>query len=83
MVVYFGELKGGTEQTVAYCIKRQKPYKLIDANEVDVKRAVELLAEFVARYNINVLNIAGPRQSKAPRAHEYTFCVVLQFLGGG
>ena len=70
-VIYFGQLEGGTEQTVLHCIRRQKPYKLIDAEEIPALRAANAVA---------TLNVAGPRLSKAPDAHAYAFEVVTHLL---
>ena len=71
LVIYFGELQGGTEQTVLHCIRQRKPYKLIDATEIAATRAAELALQFIAAHDVSVLNVAGPRQSYAPAAHEY------------
>jgi putative molybdenum carrier protein len=71
LVFYFGELEGGTEQTVLQCMRRKKPYKLIDGDEVPPARAAALAAAFVARHRVSVLNVAGPRQSGNPRAYSY------------
>jgi hypothetical protein len=73
IIVYFGQLEGGTEQTVMHCIRRHKPYKLIDANEVPADRAAVLAAAFVADHKIAILNVAGPRLRKAPRAQTYAY----------
>ena len=79
-VIYFGQLEGGTEQTVLHCIRRQKPYKLIDAEEIPALRAATLIAAFVAANAVATLNVAGPRLSKAPDAHAYAFEVVTHLL---
>lgn len=80
LVVYFGHLEGGTEQTVLHCIRRQKPYKLIDAEEVSAAHAADLIIAFVTSHAVSTLNVAGPRVSKAPRAHAYAFEVVDRLL---
>jgi len=80
LVIYFGSLEGGTEQTVRHCIERGKPCKLVDANEVTILRATKLIEEFVIAYSICVLNVAGPRLSKAPLAHSFAFAVIEAVL---
>ncbi len=85
VILYFGGIEGGTEETLRFCIERRKPYKLIDAEEVEPRRAASLIASFVQQYGIGVLNVAGPRQSKAPKAHGYAYVVInllLQALRG-
>lgn len=76
LIIYFAQLSGGTEQTVVFCIKEKKPYLLIDATELDDTRAVERTTQFITKHSINVLNVAGPRASSEPKAHEYTFNVI-------
>jgi len=85
VIVYFGELEGGTENTLAHCIEHRKPYKLIDALEVDTGRAGQMIREFQLAHALSVLNVAGPRASKQPRAHRYTQLAVESALtiGGG
>jgi hypothetical protein len=82
LVIYFDDLEGGTEETVFRCIKLRRPYKLIDAGEVAVERAVEVAAEFVRDGAIRTLNVAGPRASKCPRAYPYAFAVISGLLKG-
>jgi Circularly permutated YpsA SLOG family len=74
-ILYFSRIEGGTEETLLFCIKKHKPYKLVDAEEVSAERAAFLLASFVRHYDIGVLNVAGPRQSKAPHAYAYAYAV--------
>jgi hypothetical protein len=48
LLLYFGELSGGTEETLALCLQLRRPYRLVDAREVAADRAGALAAEFVA-----------------------------------
>jgi hypothetical protein len=76
VIVYFGQLEGGTENTLAFCIEHRKPYKLIDALEVNATRAGQLVWDFVVTNEVAVLNVAGPRASKQPEAHRYARLVI-------
>lgn len=80
LVIYFGQLQGGTEETVLDCIKRNKPYKLIDAAEIAPRRAADLAAEFIAVHHVSVLNVAGPRASHAPEGHRYAIETITRLL---
>ena len=80
VIIYFGELTGGTEQTLVHCIRRQKPYKLVDANEMSAERAGAVVGSFVAKNNIVTLNVAGPRGSNVPAAHGYAFDCISHSL---
>ena len=79
-IFYFDELEGGTANTVALCLKRKKPFKLIDAAEVSIERATELLLAFAAKHRISVLNVAGPRASKEPRGYDFAYAVISSFI---
>ena len=72
-ILYFGELEGGTEQTLHDCLQRGKPYQLIDAADVQPARAAQLIADFVRKHGVQVLNVAGPRASKVPGARDYAY----------
>jgi hypothetical protein len=79
-ILYFSQIEGGTEETLLFCIKKHKPYKLIDTEEVSAERAAFLLASFVQHHDIRVLNVAGPRQSQAPHAHAYAYAAINSLL---
>ncbi len=80
LIIYFGQLKGGTEQTLSFCIRKRKPYKLIDADEITEERAAYLVAKFCAENSVSTLNVAGPRQSSHAKAHSYTYTLMCRFL---
>jgi putative molybdenum carrier protein len=80
VVIYFGCLEGGTEYTAQQCKLLGKPYILIDADETPQTRAADLIANFVTAYSVGTLNVAGPRQSKAPAAHAYAYKVISLLL---
>ncbi|MGM0516450.1 MAG: putative molybdenum carrier protein [Pseudomonadota bacterium] len=65
-IFYREEITGGTELTLAQCIRHRRPYRLIDLSEVTPERAVVILQRFVERHDLRVLNVAGPRASGAP-----------------
>lgn len=80
LILYFDYLQGGTEQTVAHCIRRRRPYKLLDGAVLSARQGAVLAAAFVARHDIGMLNVAGPRQSKERRANAYAFAVISALL---
>ena len=80
VVIYFGDLEGGTELTAYLCMKNSRPYKLIDGDEVPVERAIQLLAQFVRERKLAVLNVAGPRASSRPQGYAYTRAVIAGLL---
>ncbi len=80
LIIYFSTLEGGTELTVQYCMQHAKPYKLIDAQEIPSQQAARMIQQFVSDQGVKVLNVAGPRESHQPKAHRYTFDVLVGFL---
>lgn len=82
LVIYSGELRGGTEQTVRFCVELDRPHQLIDASKVAAQDAAKLIADFVQKNTINILNVAGPRQSEWPKGYAYTSRALDIFLAG-
>lgn len=71
---------GGTEQTLSFCLKARKPYLLLDGHELNISRAAAKIGDFVGRYGIHVLNVAGPSGSRLPEAQPYTCAVIREYL---
>ena len=82
VIINFGELQGGTEQTLLFCVERAKPHELINAEKVPASKAARLIRAFVKKHHIRILNVAGPRQSKEARAYGYTYSALQLFLQG-
>ena len=80
VVIYSGELRGGTAQTVQFCIEQEKPHQLIDAAQVSAQDATNLALDLVRKHKIDILNVAGPRQSEWPGGYDYAFRVMDIFL---
>ena len=76
VVIYPGELLGGTEQTIRFCTDLKRPHRLIDAS----KLSFELIADFVCENKIDILNVAGPRQSEWPEGYDYVSRALDAFL---
>jgi predicted Rossmann-fold nucleotide-binding protein len=73
VIIYPGKLGGGTEQTLRFCVEQQRPHKLIDASKVSAEDAAKLIFDFIHEHKIEVLNVAGPRQSEWPEGYDYAF----------
>ncbi len=80
VVIYPGKLSGGTEQTVRFCVEHQRPHQLIDATKTSVEEAARLIADFVRNNKIDVLNLAGPRQSEWSEGYDYASRALDVFL---
>jgi hypothetical protein len=80
VVIYPVELRGGTEQTVCFCVELERPHQLIDASRVVTEDAARLIADFVRKNKIDILNVAGPRQSEWPEGYAYASRALEAFL---
>ena len=78
--MYAGKLSGGTEQTVRFCVEQQRPHELIDASKISTEEAARSIADFVRKHKIDILNVAGPRQSEWPEGYDYAFRALETFL---
>lgn len=80
VVIYPRELRGGTEETVRFCVELDQPHRLIDASRITTENAAKLIADFVRKNKIGILNVAGPRQSEWPEGYDYASRVVNAFF---
>ena len=72
VIIYSAKLSGGTEQTVRFCVEHQRPHQLIDASRISTEDAAKLIVDF-REHEIDILNVAGPRQSEWPEGYDYAF----------
>ena len=80
LIIFYGELEGGTARTLEFCQQLNKPCYLIDATVLSPEQAAEKIKVFVRENAIKSINVAGPRASKQPHAHTYTRQVILSLL---
>jgi hypothetical protein len=80
LVIYTEKLHGGTERTVRLCVELERPHQLIDASIVSTEDAAKLIADFVRKNKIDILNVAGPRQSEWPGGYDYASRALSAFL---
>lgn len=80
VIIHFGDLRGGTEETRRFCVEQERPYQSIDAAEVSADAAARLIRDFVRECKIDILNVAGPRQSEWPGGYDFAFRALEAFL---
>ncbi|HET8947788.1 MAG TPA: putative molybdenum carrier protein [Candidatus Polarisedimenticolia bacterium] len=80
LVIHFGPPRGGTERTVFHARRLGRPILLINGDTTDPVQAVARTVAFVAEHRIAVLNVAGPRASQSPRAHDHAYETVTRIL---
>lgn len=80
VIIYFGYPTGGTELTIAFCISENKPYVLVDAEEIILETAVIKVDKFIKDKSITTLNIAGPRAGGETRAYDYARALIKEVI---
>jgi hypothetical protein len=80
VVVYCDHLGGGTAQTIYFSLELKRPHELIDASKISAEGAAKLIGNFVDKNKINILNVAGPRQSEWPEGYTYASRALDIFL---
>ena len=63
LILYRGELKGGTELTRQLAKRHAKPCLVVD---LDHPTDLEEIRQWLSQPQITVLNVAGPRESQSP-----------------
>jgi hypothetical protein len=80
VILFRGELTGGTLLTRTFCQRHGKPHLVIDAAQTRVALAVGLIVRFVERHGTATLNVAGPRLSGWPEGEAFSARVVAEVL---
>ena len=80
VIFYVEELCGGTEFTLQCCKQLQRPHILVDAAKISAEDAAQLVANLVREHKIEILNVAGPRQSEWPSGYDYALRAIENFL---
>lgn len=80
LIIHFGQLEGGTAFTRQCCLDENRPFLVLDASESDESLHVQQVLDFIHENSVQVLNVAGPRASKVPTAHDFTLRLLLTAL---
>ena len=75
-----GEPHGGTAETIRCCAESQRPYVVIDEATCGVADAAAKLTRLFRDNVVDVLNVAGPRESEWPGGYGYASRVLERFF---
>lgn len=81
VIIYDRQLSGGSAETVRFCRELNRPHQLIDTSAVSAETAADLIRDFLAKHKIDILNIAGPRQSQWPEGYDYAVRTLEKLIG--
>jgi Circularly permutated YpsA SLOG family len=80
-ILYNESLKGGTRLARNLCALLKRPYILINAREIpDLAQAASMVAQFVEKNAIEVLNVAGTRASGWEGGYGYALAVIGEVI---
>ena len=68
----------GTRCTVQALDEADRPYILLDLNGVPIEEAITYVVDFIRRFQVEVLNIAGNRESSAPGITDQVRRILLE-----
>jgi len=80
LILSYGNLTGGSALTRKLAKKHGKPWIHVDLDKVSLNDAVETIKAWIDRPNIEILNVAGPRASKAPNIHNIVVGILENVL---
>lgn len=69
----------GTHKTIQFCEKERKPLFVFYLDTLSIEEQLERLKEWLIRYHIERLNVAGNRESQDPGIHNQTYGVLKRF----
>ena len=80
LIIATDPLIGGTALTRAFVEQEQRPVLVIDSKVVSMLEAAELIADWIDATGIQILNVAGPRESTCPGVYQWTLAVLTEAL---
>jgi hypothetical protein len=72
-------LEGGTGLTKILAVKLRRPYLVV---ELDEEQDMQVLRRWLEENSVQVLNVAGPRESKRPGIHQSAVSFLKKLLSG-
>jgi len=77
LILSFGPLTGGSALTESLALRHDRPCLTIDLQEVPQAEAVIAVENWLQRYDVRTLNVAGPRASNDPRIYDAVLALLL------
>ncbi len=77
LIVSFGPLTGGSALTEAFAIRHDRPCLHLDMSVITTVKAVKAIEQWLKKFSIMTLNVAGPRASGEPRIYDTVKKIIL------
>ena len=75
LVIYSGTIGNGTDLTVKMAQKMDKPLIIINLDNIEITLE-EKINKWLAENNVEILNIAGPRESTTPGIYKKAYLLL-------
>lgn len=75
VIIFQREMTGGTLKSHEFAVRLEKPFLLLDMDDLSTERAGGRLIEFILGEHPSILNFSGPRQSEWDQG--YKRCISL------
>ena len=79
LILYDGELEGGTRLTAELGTRMQKPCLTVD---IHTRADIPAFRQWLEKHQVQTLNIAGPRASRHPLIYDKACNLLDELLGG-
>ncbi|MGD1986335.1 MAG: putative molybdenum carrier protein [Desulfobacterales bacterium] len=76
LIISHGHLNEGSDYTRKMALKHQRPWLHIDLNKTPAFKAATLIRSWLDEYEIDILNVAGPRASKDDQIYSAVFKLI-------
>ncbi len=80
VVIYYGKYGRGTRYTIEYALRIGKPLLELDLSHLTLAQGLERLESFIRKNKIEILNVAGPRLSKANEIYSLAYSLIKSLL---
>ncbi len=80
-IIFFGEIEDEPEEALDCCVQLGKPYRLVDALELQPGQAAKTIADFIKEKGLISLNIVGTKLSLSEKAQRFGFETARTLLG--
>jgi len=77
LIVSFGSLTGGSALTESLALRHDRPCLVLNLDLIDYAAAVTAVEDWITRYRIRTVNVAGPRASSEPRIYDAVRDILL------
>ncbi len=79
LIFSHGKLMGGSQYTLQCAEKHNRPRLHMDMDRTNAFQAVQSISEWIQQNHIEVLNVAGPRQSEDPGIYK-SVCDIMEVV---